>query len=303
MSKDQKKGWPAFSQENFKKISHLLHMCTQIVGKLMLLQPFEPHWANLAMPLTSRGVTTGMIPFREGTFSVDLDFIAHKIIFTSTWGKMQSVKLKSMSVAKLYRKIMKALHRIGVDVKINQTPQEVSDPIPFAEDVAHRKYKKRIINTWWRIMVSTDRVLMKYHAKFFGITPKIGLFWGTLDLRDARYKGVHLNTDEPTFNFISRNSMDDEQFEVGFSASNEKYLVPSFFAFAYPKPENYEFEKIQPSYVKWVSDISEFVLDYEDLRQSSDPDNDLSLFFESSFQAFALQRNWDPELSVSGEAE
>lgn len=292
--------WPSFSVEEFGKTSHLLHMCIQMVGKLMLTQPFEPHWANLAMPLTARGLGTGIIPFHSGVYSVEIDFIQHAIIFTSSWGNEERVNLASQSVADLMKKVYQALNNLGVDIKINQKPQEVSNPINFDQDTAPRIYDEKIVNTWWRIMLSTYRVLLKYHSKFYGITPRIGLFWGTLDLRDARYKGDHLPLTKETSNYISRNAMDDAQFEVGWSSSNEKYPVPSFFAFAYPKPEGYEKSRIKPTNAKWVPAINEFILDYESLRQSKDPEAELLLFFESTYQAMADLAKWEPDLIVSG---
>lgn len=292
--------WPALPVEEYGKTSHLLHMAIQMIGKLMLKQPFEPHWANLAMPLTSRGITTGIIPFRSGTFSVDMDFIDHVIIFTTSWGRIAKIKLISQSVAELKDKIFKTLLKLGIDIHINQKPQEVSNPIDFDQDTTSRVYDEKIVNAWWRIMISTYRVLLKYHSNFYGITPRIGLFWGTLDLRDARYKGEHLPPTKETSNFISRNAMDDSQFEVGWSSNNEKYLVPSFFAFAYPKPTNFELAKIKPAIAKWVPAINEFILDYKDLLKSKDPEAELSLFFESSYQAFAELAKWDPSLIVSG---
>ena len=292
--------WPSFSAEEFMPSSHLFHRCVQAIGKLMLTQPFEPHWANLAMPLTSRGVTSGIIPYNSGTFSVEIDCIDHLIVFTSSWGETSTLKLSAMSVAHLTRQIFQHLENMGINIKINQKPQEVSDPIPFDQDTALRIYDEKVINTWWRIMLSTYRVLLKFHAKFYGITPRIGLVWGTLDLRDARYKGVHLPTVNTPLDFIARNAMDDAQFEVGFSASNEKYPIPSFFAFAYPKPDGWEQAIIKPAATKWVSVINEFILDYDDLRKSKDPDGDLLMFFESNYQAFAKLAGWNPEWIVSG---
>src|SRR5579871_3649284 len=90
--------WPLFSAEAFARTSHLLYMCIQMLGKCMLTQPFEPHWANLAMPLTSRGVSTGIIPYQSGAFSIELDCFDHTLILTSSNGKKSSIPLASMSV-------------------------------------------------------------------------------------------------------------------------------------------------------------------------------------------------------------
>lgn len=299
MTKNVYEPWPALTAEDFQKTSHLLFMAIQAIGKLMLNQPFEPHWANLAMPLTSRGITTGMIPFHSGTFSVDMDFIDHVIICSTSWGQMGKIKLHSMSVAELTREIFVTLEQVGVNIKINQKPQEISNPINFDQDTTPRTYDEKVVNAWWRIMVSTYTVLLKYHSRFYGITPNIGLCWGTLDLRDARYKGLHLST-KAISGYIARNSYDDVQVEVGWSCSNEKYPVPSFFAFAYPTPAGLEKETIKPKGVKWVSAINEYILDYDELRKAKNPDKELLLFFESYYQAIAKLGQWDPELIVSG---
>ena len=292
--------WPALTAEDFKKTSHLLHMGVQAIGKLMLAEPFEPHWANLAMPLTSRGITTGLIPFDKGMFSVDMDFIDHVIICSTTEGKVTTIKLKSMSVAELTKQVSDALRNMGINLRINSKPQEVSNPIPFQQDLEVSPYDDKIVNTWWRIMISTYRVLQKYHSTFGGISPRIGLLWGTLDLRDARYKGISLPITEATSNYIARNSFDDAQIEVGWTSSNEKYPSPSFFSFAYPKPADFEHAKILPNAAKWVEAIGEFVLDYDDLRKSKDPENDLLSFFNSSYEAIAKIDHWEPKLIVAG---
>ncbi len=292
--------WPSLTADDFKKTSHLLFMGIQAIGKYMLNQPFEPHWANLAMPLTSRGISTGMIPFHLGTFSIDIDFIDHVILCTSSWGQSGKIKLHSMSVAELTKKIFDTLTEMGVNIKINQKPQEVSNPIPFDQDTQQQTYDEKIVNAWWRILVSTYRVLLTFHSRFYGITPRIGLCWGTLDLRDARYQGQHLPIPKSLSGYIMRNSMDDAQVEVGWSCSNEKYPVPSFFAFTYPPIPALENEKIAPEGVKWIAAINEFVLDYDQLRQSENPEQDLLLFFESFYQAVAKLNQWDPKLIVSG---
>jgi len=299
-NKIEYEAWPELSAEAFNISSHLLFMGIQVVGKLMLHQPFQAHWSHLAMPLNSRGISTGIIPFNQGSFSVDFDFIDHVILVSSSWGKTGKIKLHSMSVSELTQTIMETLNKIGVDIKINLTPQEISNPINFDQDTAPRIYDEKTVNAWWRIMLSTYHVLLQHHSHFCGISPPIGLFWGTLDLRDARYKGLHLPPVQAMSGYIARNSMDDAQVEVGFSCSNEKYPYPSFFAFAYPCPKGLELEKMKPEGVKWVPSINEFILDYDQLRKSKNPEADLLLFFESYYQAVAKLDHWDPKFCVSG---
>jgi hypothetical protein len=300
MDELQHEPWPALTAATFEPTSHLLYMGLQVIGKLMLTKPFEPHWANLAMPLTSRGMTTGVIPYRTDTFSVDVDFIDHVVTINVSTGKRGQIKLQSMSVAELTERILHTLSQAGVDLIIDLNPQEMSNSIPFNDDIARRVYDEKVVNAWWRIMLSTYRVLLQYHAKFYGISPVVGLCWGTLDLRDARYKGLHLPVNKAASSYIGRNGMDDVQVEVGFSCNNENYPFPAFFGFAYPLPDELPNAGMKPDGVKWVAKASEFMLDYETLRQSKQPDVDLLVFFETFYQTVAKLAKWDPSLMVSG---
>ena len=106
--------WPELPYLEFRSTQHLLHMLCQAIGKLKLTTPYEPHWANVALWLTSRGITTGPIQYRSGVFSVDIDFIDNEIICTSSWGKISKIEISSQSVAQLTSKFFNSLHSIGV---------------------------------------------------------------------------------------------------------------------------------------------------------------------------------------------
>ena len=77
--------WPELPYEEFAPTAYLMHMITQIVGKLKLATPFEPQWANVPLWVTSRGLTTGPIPNGAGTFTVDIDLIGHVLTMTTSW--------------------------------------------------------------------------------------------------------------------------------------------------------------------------------------------------------------------------
>src|SRR5260221_12022428 len=97
--------WPALPYQEFQSTAHLLHMGAQMLGKIILTTPFQPHWANVTLWLTSRGLTTWPIPFKSGTFNIDFDFINHQIIGTSSWEASFQFDIQSMSVAELMKKL------------------------------------------------------------------------------------------------------------------------------------------------------------------------------------------------------
>ncbi|MBX3709239.1 MAG: hypothetical protein KIT56_04140 [Gammaproteobacteria bacterium] len=292
--------WPALPYDEFQSTQYLLHRVVQAIGKLKLATPFEPHWANVTLFLTSQGLTTGLIPYQKGIFNVDANFIDHHIIFTSSWGDSKKIKLHSMSVAQFISKFLNTLNDMGIIMPINLMPQEIPNPIEFDKDLDRREYRSDLVKAWQRIMLSSYQVMQRYHSRFYGITPPIGLMWGTLDLRDARYKGKHIPTDGPNSGYIRRNAMDDAQVEVGWWSGSEQYPRPAYFSFIYPEPNGIEQATIQPSKAHWDNSLREFILDYDDVRTAKHPDQDLLNFFESTYAVEAEKAGWEPGLVVSG---
>ena len=294
--------WPALSYPDFATTQHLLHMGLQAVGKLKLEEPFEPQWAEVPLFLSSRGLSTGPIHHSGGAYEVAVDLIAHQVGCATSWGSSGHYDLTSMSVAEFVRKLFDLLSSAGVDVSINLKPQEVSDAIPFDQDTQRRPYNPALVNAWWRILLSTQRVMQIFRGRFKGKTQPIGLMWGTLDIRDVRYNGKAVSPGEKV-GYIRRNSMNEEMIEVGWWAGSAAYPKPAFYSFTYPQPKGIEQAKISPAGARWEPAMGEFLLDYDELRQSKNPDGDLLSFFESTYQAGAERAGWDPHLVGSGRPE
>lgn len=292
--------WPALSYEEFKPNSYLLHMAIQAIGKLKLMGgPYDPQWASVALWLTSRGLTTGQILHGIGTFTVDIDFTDHEIICSTSWALKEKFKIRPMSVADLISKLLSTLAKIGVDVTINPQPAEKPDALPFDQDISLREYDENIINAWWRIMVSTYRVLRRYHVQFIGRTPPIGLMWGSMDLRDARYKGSALQSSAHHSGYIRRKTIEDSQIEVGLWCGNASFPHIAYYSFIYPQPLDIERTKIYPDSAYWNEALGEFILTYDNLRKSKNPEEELLLFFESTYQVSAELAGWEPGLIVA----
>jgi len=70
--------WLARSLGPWRETCDTLHMWTQIVGKVRLaLMPHLNHWWQVPLHVGTRGLTTTAIPYRDGSFEVDLDFLDH----------------------------------------------------------------------------------------------------------------------------------------------------------------------------------------------------------------------------------
>ena len=292
--------WPALPYEAFAPTAYLLHMSVQAIGKLKLTMPFEPHWDHVPLWITANGLTSGPIAYGSGDFTVNLDFIAHDLIVHTSWGQKGGFALAARSVAEFTQLLFTTLHSVGVELTINTHPAEVPTPIPFELDTQPRPYDALLAHAWWRILVSSQRVMERHRARFLGRTPTIGLMWGTFDLRDVRYNGRKVGVDNEKMEFITRNAMDAEMIEVGWWPGNETWPQAAYFSFAYPQPEGLAQAKIQPSAGSWNKELGEFILNYEAIRNAQHPETDLLAFFESTYQVAAEKGAWDPGLTGSG---
>ena len=294
--------WPPLSYPDFAATQHLLHMGLQAVGKLKLKEPFEPQWAEVALWLTSRGLTTGPIHYSGGAYEVTVDLISHQVGCATSWGTSGRYDLTSMSVAEFVQQLFDMLGKAGIKASINLKPQEVPNPIPFNEDTQRRPYEPALVNALWRILLSTQRVMQVFRGRFKGKTQPIGLMWGTLDIRDVRYNGKPASPGANA-DYIRRNAMDEELIEMGWWSGSVAYPKPAFYSFTYPQPREIELAKVSPASARWESAMGEFLLDYDDLRKSKDPDGDLLSFFESTYRAGSEKAGWDPHLVGSGKPE
>ena len=130
--------WPALPYESWKETYATLHMWTQIVGKVALatVPPLNHSW-GIAMHLTSRGLSTAVIPHGERSFTIEFDFIAHRLVVETSDGKVGVIELRPRSVAEFYRELMALLDDMSLAVKIWPMPVEIPSPIRFDQDLEH----------------------------------------------------------------------------------------------------------------------------------------------------------------------
>lgn len=300
MDISQQKYWPALPYEDFQETGYFLHRCVQIIGKLKLHMPFEPQWSNIALWLTSRGLTTGPIPYQGETFTIDMDFFDHQILFSTSSGATENLKLGPMSVSDFTNQFFAVMRKLNIALTINFMPQEILDCIAFDQDTSLRAYNPTLAHTWWRILLSSYIVMQQYHSNFNGKTPPIGLMWGTFDLRDARYNGVAVAPTGINAEYIRRNAMDEAQIEIGWWSGNLQYPRAAYYSFTYPQPDKIEQAKIEPAQARWEKTLGEFILDYDDLRLTKNPAKELLAFFQSTYQVGSTLAGWNPKLIMQG---
>jgi hypothetical protein len=273
-------------------------MNLQIVGKVRLaLSPLEPQWANVPLYLSSRGLTTTPMAYEGLIFEVVVDLIDHQVVIQTIRGETRRVALAARPVAEFYAEFMSNLKALGIDARFRPIPDEVDDPIPFADDSVHHAYEPEWANRFWSVLSQVDVVLKEHRSRFRGRTSPVHFFWGTFDLALTRFSGRP--TQPPAgAGIIRRLSADAEQICAGFWPGSPRFPRAAFFAYTYPKPEGIEEQAIKPAKAGWSADLGEFALAYDDVRESKSPRHEILQFFESTYAAGARLSAWDPGLVI-----
>ncbi len=283
--------WPSLSVSEWQDTYATLHMWTQIVGKIRLtLAPLENHWWNSALYVTSRGLTTSPIPYGLRTFQVDFDFIDHRLLIHTSDGAIKSLALEPRSVADFFGDLMDTLRSLGIEVHIHAKPDEVAEPILFAEDRKHASYDAEFANRFWRILVQTDRVFKQFRSRFIGKCSPVHFFWGSFDLAVTRFSGRRA-PERPGADAVTREAYSHEVISHGFWPGGGAIEHPVFYSYTAPAPVGLDKEPIHPG--QYSSEMSEFILPYDYVRQAASPDESLLEFMQSTYEAGARLAGWD----------
>jgi len=283
--------WPELPLAAWQDTRDTLHMWMQIVGHIrMTLTPLVNHWWNVPLYVSARGLTTSPIPYRRRIFEIRFDFIAHKLLIQTCEGAVETMDLKPRTVADFYRDIMQQLHSLDIDVKIHGSPDEVANPIPFAEDEVHKSYDPEFAHRFWRILVSTDTVLKDFRSRFIGKCSPVHFFWGSLDLAVSRFSG---RPAPPRPDAISREAYSHEVSSAGFWPGGGDIKGPAFYSYTAPEPQGFKTYSARPARALYHTGLSEFVLMYDDIRSASSPEAELMEFFQSTYEAGANLAKWD----------
>ena len=283
--------WPPLPLNEWQDTYHTLHLWTQIIGKIrMTLSTPLNHWWHVTLYVNSRGLTTGPIPYGPGLFEIQLDFQKHSLEISTTEGTSASRPLKPESVAAFYAGISECLTSLGIAVTIGLKPQEIADAVPFDCDLAHCSYDPEYAHRWWRILVSTSKVMEQFRARFIGKCSPVHFFWGSFDLACTRFSGRLAPQRKGA---ISGPAYSHEVCSAGFWPGGGAVDGPAFYSYTIPKPAGLEEARVRPEAAKWNPQLSEFILMYDDVRRADSPEQALLEFLESTYDAGASLAKWD----------
>lgn len=292
--------WPALPLAEWHDTYDTLHRMVQIIGKTrMALSPIVNHYWHVTQYVTPRGLTTSPIPCGTRTFEVDLDFIDHLLLVRTSDGITRTMPLIPRTIADFYDQYMALLDAAGVRVHIWPVPSEMADTLRFTDDRVHASYDADAANRCWRILAQTDRVIKQFRGRFIGKCSPSHFWWGGFDLSCTRFSGrrapMHPGGIPNIPDYVNREAYSHECISAGWwpGIPGSPVADAAFYAYAYPEPPGCPTAAIGPATASYNLDMHEWILPYEAVRTSADPDGELLTFLQSTYDAAATLGGWD----------
>ena len=290
--------WPTLSYEKGKDTYATMHMWTQIVGKIKLaLVPWINHSWHVTLHVTPTGLSTHEMPYKNKNFQIDFDLIAHQLKVITSDGQHREFDLQGNSVADFYRKLFAVLKDLDIDVEINTMPVEMEDVTPFEKDTKNATYDKDQASALHLALLKMQNVLTHMRCNYVGKCSPVHFFWGSFDLAVSRFSGrtapKHPGGIPNLPDWVAEEAYSHEVASLGFWPGSEALPEAAFYAYVYPEPKGYKEAEVKPKGAYYHKALSEFVLPYSIVQQSSDPESALMEFLDSTYEAAATLAEWD----------
>ena len=89
---------------------------------------------------------------------------------------------------------------------------------------------------------------------------------------------------------VAREAYSREVSSAGFWPGGDH---PTFYSYAYAAPDGLNLAKIRPEAAMFDTQLGEFLLPYDAVRSSADPDTALLAFLQSTYEAAANLAGWE----------
>jgi len=294
----QIEAWPELPWSEWASTCEALHCWSQIAGKVKLAStPMVNHWWNVTLSVTPSGLSTGLLPYGSEAFEMAFNFLKHRLVLSLSDGRSEDVLLRPMSVAQFYGEAMGALKRLGIEIHIWTMPSEIENGLAFDKDEVQRAYDPLWVARFMQVLRQVYRIFCDFRARFIGKASPVGFFWGSFDLAVTRFSGrraplLHSKTPNVA-EWVMQEAYSHEVSSCGFWPGNGGYGRAAFFSYAYPQPQGFAARAIDVEGAFYDQDLGMFILPYEELRKTRDPDRLLLTFLEETYQAAADLGLWD----------
>jgi hypothetical protein len=291
--------FPAMPLADWQDTKATLHRFTQVIGKIRLAAGIRRnHWWGVPFHLTGRGLTTRPTGRADGgpVFTIDFDFVAHRLLITTLDGRAVSFPLAGRSVAAFYQETMRMLAALDIRVEPDvPRPFDLPDSDrPFAEDTEHAAYDPAMAGRYWRILSQVNLLLEEFAAGYWGKVSPVHHFWHTFDIACTRFSDRVI--DQPSdVDPVTREAYSREVISSGFWFGDDGFPEPAFYSYTAPEPAGIDREPLLPEAARWIEQRGGHlaILRYDDARAEADPHAAVLSFYESAYQAGARRAGWD----------
>jgi hypothetical protein len=289
--------WPVLNVERDHETLALLHLAAQMLGKMRVAHaPWMNHGWHVALQPNARGL--GTLPTEasgDRTFTLTLDLCRHAIVLWISDGGREELPLNAGSIAALHRRLVAMLDLHGLPSNFDGLPNEIPDAVRFDEDNAPREYDRDSAERFRSALAAMLPAFALFRAGFAGKASPVHFWWGSFDLAVSRFSGLkappHPGGMPGLPDRITREAYSDEVSSAGFWAGGMTAAEPFFYSYVYPEPEGFRSAAVKHG--RFDETFGEFVLPYEQVRASADPDRMLLDFFQSTYDSAADCANWD----------
>jgi hypothetical protein len=288
--------WPRIPVGDWSATRDTLQLMTQVVGKVRMANtPIMSHWWNVVLYVSSRGLTTGLVPYGSRGFTMEFDFIDHRLAISTTTGEARSIPLRERPIAEFYRDVMDTLDDLDLRTDIWTMPVEIPDAIPFDADRDHTAYDADAAHRFWLALVQMNRVFDEFRSRYVGKVSPSHFFWGACDLAVTRFSGrsapKHPGGAPNCGPHVMWEAYSHEVSSAGYWPGPDG--EGSFYSYAYPEPDGFRSARVGPDAASFDESLGEFLLPYTAVREAADPDALLLEFLQSTYVAAADAGGWD----------
>lgn len=292
-----RESWPVIHYPDWNETCSALHLWTQIVGKYRLAHtPWVNHSWHATLYVTPRGLTTGLVPDAGGV-ALEFDFVDQRLVARSASGATGGFALEPMSVARFFERTKEAIADVGGTATMHGVPSEIPEAIPFARDTQARPYDADAVARFHQALLRIDHVFRKFRTSFLGKVSPVHLFWGALDLAVTRFSGrrapLHPGGIPNLPDAVTQEAYSHEVSSAGFWPGGGGVEDAMFYSYAYPAPAGFQEALVEPGEARFDTTLGEFLLPYEAVRASAEPEEHLLRFLRTTYEAAAGCGNWD----------
>ncbi|WP_158861478.1 DUF5996 family protein [Lunatibacter salilacus] len=290
---------PLLSYKGNEQKKMTLHLFLQIMGKIRLtLTPRKNHWWYVTEYVSTKGITTGPIPYNKGmdTFDMTINVHQHQLEVSTSKGEFASFSLlNGTSVANFYKQLSEILKRFDIVVSILDKPYDVKIDKPFGEITEYHHYEEAYTKDFWLILLWVDGVFKEFSGRFYGKTCPVHLYWHSMDLAVTRFSGKKAPAMPAEARISDKDAYSHECISFGFWGGDENMPEPAFYSYTYPSPEGINQEPLLPPAAQWVQSNGSpmAIFTYNDLLKAAGLRSTLLDFLESAYIAGAKKANWD----------